>query len=132
MAMHNGYRPLNPNAPLCELHPSCSRLKPDEDGLLPEWIVYHEIIETSRPFLTKVCPVSGHLIEGVLKKLRNVDVHRLSGGRFGREPRLEVSNAPGQETEPAMRLDVGEKRRHDEASIQAARERFLKRKSQRM
>ena len=129
MAMHNGYRPLNPIAPLCEIHPSCSRLKPDDEGLLPEWIVYHEIIETSRPFLTKVCPVNGHLVEGVLEKLRTVDVHRLSGGHFGKE------------TEPQPQIPVADvvhegphstKRRNDDVSLQAARERFLKRKSRRI
>ena len=130
--MHNGYRPLNPRAPLCELHPSCSKLKVDEDGLLPEWIVYHEIIQTSRPFLTKVCPVSGHLVEGVLEKLRSVDVHRLSGGRFGRDVPSPPAAATSQDaSESGSAAAAQHKRRHDEASLHAARERFLKRKAKR-
>jgi hypothetical protein len=27
----------------------------DDDGLLPEWVVYHELVSTSRPFLRQVC-----------------------------------------------------------------------------
>ncbi len=32
----------------------CSGLQEDEDGLLPEWVVYHELVSTSRPFLRQV------------------------------------------------------------------------------
>lgn len=130
MSMHNGYRPLNPNAPLCELHPSCSKLKPDDDGLLPEWIVYHEIIETSRPFLTKVSPVDGQLVEPILEKLRNVDVQRLSGGQFESESKADVPTSITADLLPQN--VVGDKRRHDDVSLNAARERFLIRKSKRM
>lgn len=54
MATHNGYRPFNPGSALAQLHPSSAKVAIDEDGLLPEWIVYHEHIVTSRPFLKKV------------------------------------------------------------------------------
>eukprot|EP00983_Pelagomonas_calceolata_P130008 1161654-Pelagomonas_calceolata.AAC.1 len=36
---------------LAQPHPSCSCLAEDEDGLLPEWIVYHELVATTRPYL---------------------------------------------------------------------------------
>jgi ATP-dependent RNA helicase DHX8/PRP22 len=29
-------------------------LSEDDDGLLPEWVVYHELVSTSRPFLRQV------------------------------------------------------------------------------
>eukprot|EP00210_Caulerpa_lentillifera_P000813 g787.t1 len=130
MAMHNGYRPLNPNAPLCELHPSCSKLRPDADGLLPEWIIYHEIIETSRPFLTKVCPVDGSLVDEIVRKLRNVDVHRLSGGKFRTQAitRVESNTLP---VEPEMQSAIGVKRKHSEETLSAARQRYLNRKAKR-
>ena len=34
---------------------------PDEDGLLPDWIIYHELLATARTFLSKVGPLSRHL-----------------------------------------------------------------------
>ena len=37
-----------------QLHPSCARVAADEEGLLPEWLVYHELIATGRVFLSKV------------------------------------------------------------------------------
>lgn len=36
---------------LAQLHPSTARIEPDEDGLLPEWVLYHEMIATARTFL---------------------------------------------------------------------------------
>jgi len=36
---------------LALLHPSTARIEPDEDGLLPEWVLYHEMIATARTFL---------------------------------------------------------------------------------
>lgn len=54
--LHNGYRTISDNSKLAHLHPSSSFLGMDEDGMLPEWIVYHEFIATSKPFLSKARP----------------------------------------------------------------------------
>lgn len=54
MDLHNGYRTLGPHATLAQLHPCTSRLSADEDGLLPEWLVFHELVATARIFLSKV------------------------------------------------------------------------------
>ncbi len=64
---HNGYKTLAAGAAasgqLAQLHPSCCPLREDADGLLPEFVVYHELVATSRPFLrnvsTAVCGVCG-------------------------------------------------------------------------
>jgi hypothetical protein len=37
-----------------QVHPGSSQLAADEDGLLPEWLIYHEFVATSRPFLRQV------------------------------------------------------------------------------
>ena len=42
---------------LTEVHPSSAKALVDEDGLLPDWIVYHEMVMTSRPFLRHVCRI---------------------------------------------------------------------------
>jgi hypothetical protein len=39
---------------LGQLHPATARIEPDEDGLLPEWIIYHELVATARTFLRYV------------------------------------------------------------------------------
>lgn len=56
---HNGYKTLGPHAVLAQLHPSTAEIQPDDDGLLPEWVLYHELIATARTFLrwvASICP----------------------------------------------------------------------------
>jgi hypothetical protein len=48
------YKTLGSKSQLAQLHPACSGLKEDSDGLLPEWLVFHELVSTSRPFLRNV------------------------------------------------------------------------------
>lgn len=50
---HNGYRTIGANSTLAQLHPSTARLAPDEDGLLPRWLVFHQLLQTGRTFLSK-------------------------------------------------------------------------------
>jgi ATP-dependent RNA helicase DHX8/PRP22 len=51
MMTHNGYKTYNESATLAQLHPASTHLKHDGDGLYPEWVIYHELVSTSRPFL---------------------------------------------------------------------------------
>jgi hypothetical protein len=59
MRMHNGYRTVNAAGQLAQLHPGSSHLHVDEEGLLPEWVIYHELVATSRPFLRQVSMMGG-------------------------------------------------------------------------
>ena len=54
MSRHNGYKTLGEHATLAQLHPSTARIAPDDDGLLPEWVVYNEMVATAKTFLSKV------------------------------------------------------------------------------
>ena len=54
MSRHNGYKTLGEHATLAQLHPSTARIAPDDDGLLPEWVVYNELVATAKTFLSKV------------------------------------------------------------------------------
>lgn len=56
---HNGYKTFNTKAQLAQLHPACSGLAENEDGLTPEWIIYHELVQTSKPFLRQVSAAAG-------------------------------------------------------------------------
>lgn len=61
MTTHNGYKTLSDPPTLAQLHPSTARIAADEDGLLPEWVIYHELISTAKVFLSRVgvaCPTS--------------------------------------------------------------------------
>lgn len=54
MRLHNGYRTCNEKGVLAQIHPGSSQLAADDDGLLPEWLIYNEFVATSRPFLRQV------------------------------------------------------------------------------
>lgn len=132
---HNGYRTVGSSGKgqLAQLHPGCSSVREDEDGLLPEWLIYHELVSTSKPFLRNVCPTRAAYVEPLLTKMMGVDVSRLSkGGRApiqGGEAGHEgggLLGAPG-EGEEAKVLHQAPKR-NDDKTVLAARERFLARK----
>lgn len=59
-----------------QVHPS-SVLEADEDGRLPDYVVYHELISTSRPFMRNVCAVEISWIQTILQKLEKMDIHKL-------------------------------------------------------
>lgn len=121
MMSHNGYRPLNPNAPLCELHPSCCKLRVDEDGLLSKWIIFHEMMQTSRPFLSKICPIEEAWTEEVIKKIKNINLINLSG-------KNENEIIKEKEEEDVEKQVNKIRRRNDDKSIKMARKRYLDRK----
>ena len=54
MPTHNGYKTLSEPSSLAQLHPSTAQITADEDGLLPEWVVYHELVSTARVYLSRV------------------------------------------------------------------------------
>ncbi|KZV39977.1 hypothetical protein F511_15639 [Dorcoceras hygrometricum] len=127
MMRHNGYRTLGFNSQLAQVHPG-SVLKSDEDGKLPNYIVYHELIATSRPFMRNVCVVESHWVGPILAKLDKLDIIKLSGGikKASHEiPLVEDSNQPKDCSGIAQLAD------DRDAKIAAARERFLARQAHR-
>eukprot|EP00850_Spirogloea_muscicola_P002320 SM000009S23449 [mRNA] locus=s9:45710:49660:- [translate_table: standard] len=126
MPKHNGYRTVNDKAQLVQLHPSTAALKVDDDGLLPEWVIYHEIVATTRPFMRSVCVVEESWVAPLLPKLHNVNVRRLSGrpasDTSAKEgPCMREGRLPAQVTKERVKLEGGD-------ILDAARERFLARK----
>ncbi|KAK9276177.1 hypothetical protein L1049_005708 [Liquidambar formosana] len=79
MIHHNGYRTLGFKPQLVQVHPS-SVLRTDEEGMLPNYVVYHELIATSRPFMRYVCAVEMPWVLPILKKLEKLNIKKLSGG----------------------------------------------------
>lgn len=124
MIHHNGYRTLSFKPQLVQVHPS-SALSPDDDGKLPDYVVYHELIATSRPFLRNVCAVERRWVEPILNKVKKININKLSGATGHRAEATEgkQSDMPKKENNADVVPDDQESR------IQAARERFLARKA---
>lgn len=127
LRMHNGYRTLTASSPaLGQIHPSSIQLKVDDDGLLPEWIIYHEVLATSKVFLKGVCPVEVEWLYDILDKLKTVDTNRLGG--TVPKPANKLIHKSNDEPEAEQGQQV-KKRRNDESSIAAAKARYLARKN---
>lgn len=124
MIHHNGYRTLGFKPQLIQVHPS-SVLKTDEEGLLPNYVVYHELIATSRPYMCNVCAVEMQWVMPILKKLEKIDINKLSGGAGQIEEASEKKLADMPKTEVNGAVVANDHK----SRIQAARERFLARKS---
>ncbi|XP_019158088.1 PREDICTED: probable pre-mRNA-splicing factor ATP-dependent RNA helicase DEAH4 isoform X1 [Ipomoea nil] len=125
MIRHNGYRTLGFKSQLVQVHPS-SVLKADEDGMLPNYVVYHELISTTRPFMRNVCAVEMQWVVPVLGRLEKLNIKKLSGGSDQPEERIQEVNS-NLEKKVAAHAEPPEER---DSRIQAARARFLARKDQ--
>ncbi|XP_028076915.1 probable pre-mRNA-splicing factor ATP-dependent RNA helicase DEAH4 isoform X2 [Camellia sinensis] len=127
MIRHNGYRTLGFKPQLVQVYPS-SVLRTDEEGMLPNYVVYHELISTSRPFMRNVCAVEMPWVMPILKKLEKLNISKLSGGSGQSEEQTE-----GDKSSLPKKDDVDVARPVDDrdSQIQAARERFLARKGKR-
>lgn len=64
------------------MHPS-SVLEGDEYGKLPMYVVYHELINTTSPFMRNVCAVEPSWVKPVLTKLESLDINKLRYGICG-------------------------------------------------
>eukprot|EP00884_Botryococcus_braunii_P015529 jgi/Botrbrau1/265/Bobra.0022s0234.1 len=132
MQRNNGYKTLGQRPVLSQLHPSTSRIKADEDGLLPEWLIYNELIATQRPFLSKVCVMEEEWVKMVLPKLEGIDINRLSGGATTQVAIAAAVAAAQADTDAAGVAGTTpppSKAAADLEKIAAARARFLARQA---
>ncbi|EOY00857.1 PREDICTED: probable pre-mRNA-splicing factor ATP-dependent RNA helicase DEAH4 isoform X2 [Theobroma cacao] len=125
MRHHNGYRTLGFKSQLVQVHPS-SVLQPDDDGLYGSYVVYHELISTSRPYMRNVCAVERQWVMPILDKLEKLNVSKLSGGGLGQ---VEEGTEGSMSELPKREAEVVTVPQERESKIQAARERFLARKA---
>ncbi|XP_021293526.1 probable pre-mRNA-splicing factor ATP-dependent RNA helicase DEAH4 isoform X1 [Herrania umbratica] len=125
MRHHNGYRTLGFKSQLVQVHPS-SVLQPDDDGLYANYVVYHELISTSRPYMRNVCAVERQWVMPILDKLEKLNVRKLSGGGLGH---VEEGTEGSMSELPKREAEVVTVSQERESKIQAARERFLARKA---
>ncbi|CAL1354901.1 unnamed protein product [Linum trigynum] len=123
MIQHNGYRTIGFKPQLIQVHPS-SVLKADDDGMFPNYVVYHELITTSRPYMRNLCTVEMRWVSPIFKKLENLDVSKLSGGLH-----RDVRNGEGKSLTKKEHVAARIPDDH-ESRVLAARQRFLARKAQ--
>lgn len=134
MRHHNGYRTMNEKGQLAQLHPGSCCLQVNDEGLLPEWVIYHEFVATSRPFLRQVCPVRGEWVDPLLTRLRDVDVKQLSRSSRSRcGQTVQVAPTDGDLGALAVSGSAAvppgsQVRRTTNNQVLAARERYLERK----
>ncbi|THU45793.1 hypothetical protein C4D60_Mb02t21730 [Musa balbisiana] len=128
MLLHNGYHTLGYRSQLVQVHPS-SVLEADEDGQLPDYVVYHELINTSRPFMRNVCAVEISWVQPISKKLEKMNIDKLSGGSGASENNEIIENKTINS--PMQAVDASGTPGSVDSKIQAARERYLARKAKR-
>ncbi|KMZ67774.1 putative ATP-dependent RNA helicase [Zostera marina] len=125
MFHHNGYRTLGYRSQLVQVHPS-SVLQTDEDGRMPDYVVYHELVSTARPFMRNVCSVNMTWAVPILSKLDKLNINMLSGANSmvgeGNPDTIKLKELSVKKDNPTNPEDVDSK-------IQAARERYLARKA---
>lgn len=117
------------------LHHDCAKMA-IEDGLLPQWVVYHELVSTARTQLRKVCAIEQQWVAPVLEKLRDMETARLAtaGAASGRSSR----NADGGADAGVAAADGGgggaggtrsEAPKADAKRLEQARQRALARRA---
>ncbi|KAL6566554.1 hypothetical protein OROGR_002169 [Orobanche gracilis] len=125
MIRHNGFRTLGFKSQLVQMHPS-SVLNPDEDGMLPNYVVYHELIATTRPYMRNVCAVEMRWVKPILAKLDKLNIAKLSGATNQSNERVQTENLelPKDDGDATQLPPLDD----PESRVLAARERFLARK----
>eukprot|EP01117_Protostelium_nocturnum_P004795 TRINITY_DN1739_c0_g1_i1.p1 TRINITY_DN1739_c0_g1~~TRINITY_DN1739_c0_g1_i1.p1 ORF type:complete len:911 (+),score=370.56 TRINITY_DN1739_c0_g1_i1:84-2816(+) len=113
------------------VHPQCSLLLSPQSAP-PEWVVYGDLVMTTRIFMRSVCGVKESWVEELHKHKSKLDVNKLIG-RDIREVvnQLSVKVVESQSLDSKFDESHADKafaRRNDDAAIQAARERALARK----
>eukprot|EP00958_Prasinococcus_capsulatus_P020773 scaffold2752_cov393-Prasinococcus_capsulatus_cf.AAC.12 len=133
MPNHNGYRALSDEGFLVEVHPTSAKLLAANEGLLPEWLIYHDMVATSRPYLRQVCAVEGEGLAPLLKRSRNIDVRKLSGRIDTQDLELaEAADKPSkQEGKDVVEETEADKAAKRATAVDDARARYLARKAAR-
>ncbi|XP_072248973.1 probable ATP-dependent RNA helicase DHX40 [Leuresthes tenuis] len=119
---------------MVHIHPSSSMF--DEEAEL-DWIIFHDVLVTSRMYIRTVCPIRYEWVKDLLPKLHEVDVYELSS--VAREEVTDEEMTKWETREAAKRRqevsaeDVVKKleKRNNETTVSDARARYLQRKQQR-
>ncbi|NJR43099.1 MAG: hypothetical protein HC767_11045 [Akkermansiaceae bacterium] len=73
-----------------------AKIDVDDDGLLPPWLIYHELVHaSSKVMLRKVCAVEAEWVSPALLKLRDMHMHRLAKSGRPQEPSGSLKDGNG-------------------------------------
>lgn len=125
---------MDGNGSMVHIHPS-SALFGQEANL--EWILFHNVLVTSKIYVRTVCPIRYEWVKDLLPKLHDVDAYELSSVAREEVTKEELAKWESQEQtkQNNERLEASLKKmqkRNDDKSISDARERFLQRKQQKI
>jgi ATP-dependent RNA helicase DHX40 len=129
------FRTMDGHCTTAYIHPG-SALFGKQDHL--DWVLYHELVDTAKPYMRTVCPVKYAWIKDLLPLLHRVDAYELSGCARQSPPSPEEPTAKraknNPETDGKISLEEGQTKmgRKEEVEVKkaAARERYMQRKIQ--
>ena len=131
----NSFRTMDGHASAVGIHPS-SGLFEQQDAL--DWVLYLEVVTTSRPYMRTCTPILYEWVKALLPKLHDVKAHMLSGkGALSDSDRRVVEAGGGGAAREAgggaasSGSGATVPRTNTDSSIAAAKERYLARKSAR-
>ena len=122
------YRTMDGHGTVAYIHPSSVLFGRDSS---PEWVVYHELVDTAKTYMRTLCPVKYSWIKDLLPRLHNVDVYRLSECAAKR-PRKDSESSPSSPLPSPKKVAEGENQVAKAAlneRVALAKERYLARKA---
>jgi len=129
------FHTMDGHASAVSVHPSSSLFSPSSGGLGAtsiDWVLFHEVVWTSRPYMRTITPIKYEWVKSLLPKLHEVDVNRLSTtGKVNETSDIPVPRSLVDEASAMEETTISTERRTTSASIAAARERYLQRKRKR-
>ncbi|KAJ8403870.1 hypothetical protein AAFF_G00347380 [Aldrovandia affinis] len=114
------------------IHPSSALFEQDQ----LDWIIFHDVLVTSRVYIRTVCPVRYEWVKDLLPKLHEVDAYELSNVAREEVTDEEVAKWEAKETAKRQAEVSAEdslkkmERRNDDTSVSEARARYLQRKQE--
>jgi ATP-dependent RNA helicase DHX8/PRP22 len=113
------------------IHPGSCIARKDK---LPEWLIFDEIVQTSKPYMRRVCQIEYEWIKSLLPKLNAINIKKLTG--YSSQEIME-NVSPSSEKEATSNSDEqqqensSKKRKSESRDLDSARERYLARKNER-
>ncbi|KAG7281429.1 hypothetical protein CRUP_029878 [Coryphaenoides rupestris] len=116
------------------VHPSSALFEKEAEL---DWVIFHDMMVTSRVYLRTVCPIRYEWVKDLLPKLHEVDTYELSNIAREEVNEEEVAKLESKEARRRQKEGPGEdvakklEKRNDEVSVSDARARYLQRKLER-
>ncbi|KAM4048451.1 putative ATP-dependent RNA helicase DHX40 isoform 2-T2 [Anomaloglossus baeobatrachus] len=125
---------MDGNGSMVHIHPSSALFGLEANV---EWILFHNVLVTSKIFVRTVCPIRYEWVKDLLPKLHDVDAYELSNVAREEVTKEELEKWESREHTKRNneRLEASLKKmqkRNDDQSISDARARFLQRKQQKI